>query len=93
VKGLARWHTLIAPRSPGGPPLGEWEGANMKFQVGKYICEISLDGDGKAQTRWFLGNGRKIEPPTYLDRIERVQYQAGLSAFREDCVGPGSISE
>jgi hypothetical protein len=53
----------------------------MRFQVGKLFCELSLDGDGRVQTRWFLADGRRIEPPHYLDAADRRQYRAGREAF------------
>jgi hypothetical protein len=53
----------------------------MQFQVGKLVCELSLDGDGEVQTRWFLTNGRRTEAPKYLAARERRQYRAGRDAF------------
>ncbi|HLK83381.1 MAG TPA: hypothetical protein VKT99_18080 [Xanthobacteraceae bacterium] len=53
----------------------------MRFQVGKFICELSLDDDGRVRTRWYLGNGRAVEPPKYLDAADRRQYRAGRDAF------------
>ena len=53
----------------------------MKFQVGKFTCELSLDDDGRVHTRWFLGNGCRIEPPKYLDAANRRQYRAQRDAF------------
>jgi hypothetical protein len=53
----------------------------MKFQAGKFTCELSLDDDGRVQTRWFLSNGRRIEPPHYLDAADRRQYRAQRDAF------------
>jgi hypothetical protein len=53
----------------------------MRFQVGRLFCEMSLDGDGRVQTQWSLGNGRRTEPPKYLDAADRRQYRAGREAF------------
>ncbi len=53
----------------------------MKFEVGKFVCEMSLDDDGRVQTRWFLRNGRRTEPPHYLDAADRRQYRAQRDAF------------
>lgn len=53
----------------------------MKFQVRKFLCEMSLDDGGRVETRWFDGPGRRIEPPMYLDRIERRQYRAARESF------------
>jgi hypothetical protein len=36
----------------------------MKFQVGRFLCEMSLDDHGGMQARRFLRGGRKTEPPT-----------------------------
>jgi len=53
----------------------------MRFQVGRFTCELSIDDDGSVQTQWFLRNGRKTEPPLYLDAADRRQYRAGRDAF------------
>lgn len=53
----------------------------MRFQVGRFICEMSLDDDGRVQMRWFLSNGRKTDQPRYLDAADRPQYRAGRNAF------------
>jgi hypothetical protein len=50
----------------------------MKFQVGKFTCELSLDHRGRVQVEWWL----RVQP-TYLNRAERTEYQAGRSAFLE----------
>jgi hypothetical protein len=42
---------------------------------------MSLNGDGRVQTQWFLRSGRKTEPPKYLDAADRRQYRAGRDAF------------
>jgi hypothetical protein len=47
----------------------------MKFQVGKFTCEISLDEDGKLKILW------SPETPKYLNRGERDQYQTGVAEF------------
>jgi len=49
----------------------------MRFQVGKFTCELARDDDGRLQMRWIP------EPPKYLNRAERRQYQAGRAAFLE----------
>jgi hypothetical protein len=53
----------------------------MRFQVGKLVCELALDESGGVETRWFLSNGRRTEPPKYLDAADRKQYRAGRDAF------------
>jgi hypothetical protein len=52
----------------------------MKFQVGMFLCELSLD-DGGVEARWFLADGRRIEPPKYLDAADRRQYRVGREEF------------
>jgi hypothetical protein len=47
----------------------------MKFQVGRFTCEMSLGGGGKVQTEWLP------RQPKYLGRAERAQYRAGRAAF------------
>ena len=47
----------------------------MKFQVGRFTCELSLDDNGEVQAKWLPWQ------PKYLNRAERVQYQAGRTAF------------
>jgi hypothetical protein len=49
----------------------------MKFQVGKFICEVLLGEDGKRLVKWLPGT------PKYLNKAERHQYQAGLAEFLE----------
>jgi hypothetical protein len=56
----------------------------MKFQVGRFTCELSLDGRGEVEATWLPWR------PRYLDRDERVQYCAGRTAFLAR-VNPGSI--
>jgi hypothetical protein len=53
----------------------------MRFQVGKLVCELALDESGGVETRWFLSNGRRTEPPKYLGAADRRQYRAGRDAF------------
>jgi hypothetical protein len=53
----------------------------MKFQVGRFTCEMSLDDHGGVQTLWFLCGGRETEPPKYLDAAGRRQYRASRDAF------------
>jgi hypothetical protein len=50
----------------------------MKFRVGRFTCEVLLGNDGKLVLRWLP------EPPKYLNRAERVQYQAGIAEFLEE---------
>lgn len=56
----------------------------MKFQVGRFTCELSMDDRGEVQAQWLPWQ------PRYLSKEEREQYQAGRAAFLE-CVSPGSI--
>jgi hypothetical protein len=53
----------------------------MRFQVGKFFCELSLDDNGSVQTQWYLGNCRRTEATKYLAARERRQYRAGRDAF------------
>ncbi len=57
----------------------------MKFQVGRFTCELSLDDSGEVEARWLPWQ------PKYLNKTERAQYQAGRAAFLEQ-VNPGSIA-
>jgi hypothetical protein len=56
----------------------------MKFQVGRFTCELSLDDRGDVEATWLPWR------PKYLSRDERVQYRAGRAAFLERA-NPGSI--
>jgi hypothetical protein len=47
----------------------------MKFQVGRFTCELSLDGRGEVEATWLPWQ------PRYLNRDERAQYRAGRAAF------------
>jgi hypothetical protein len=47
----------------------------MKFQVGRFTCEMSLDETGEVVTTWWP------EAPKYLDAANRRQYRAGRDAF------------
>jgi hypothetical protein len=47
----------------------------MKFQVGRFTCEMSLDHTGKAVTTWWP------KAPKYLDAADRRQYRGGRDAF------------
>jgi hypothetical protein len=47
----------------------------MKFQVGRFTCELSVDDNGEVRAQWLPWQ------PKYLNRAERVQYQAGRTAF------------
>jgi hypothetical protein len=49
----------------------------MKFQVGKFTCELSLDDRGDVRAQWLPRR------PRYLNREERAQYLARRSAFLE----------
>jgi len=73
--GLTRWETTIRLS---GEPLPKWGEGKMKFQVGKFTCEVLLGDDGKLVVRWFP------EPPKYLNKAERDQYQAGIAEFLEE---------
>ena len=57
----------------------------MKFRVGRFTCELSLDDNGEVRAQWLPWQ------PKYLSRAERVQYQAGRTAFLERA-NPGSIA-
>jgi hypothetical protein len=47
----------------------------MKFQVGRFICELSRDASGGLKIEW------QPRQPLYLNQAERRQYQAGRAAF------------
>jgi hypothetical protein len=49
----------------------------MKFQVGRFTCELSLDDRGEVQAQWLPWQ------PRYLTKEEREQYQVGRTAFLE----------
>jgi hypothetical protein len=49
----------------------------MKFQVGRFTCELSRSYTGGVVVTWF----RRTEPPKYLTKGEREQYRAGRTAF------------
>ncbi len=49
----------------------------MRFQVGRFTCEVLLSEDDKMRVKWLPGQ------PKYLNRAERAQYQAGLDEFLE----------
>jgi len=57
----------------------------MKFRVGRFTCELSLDDNGEVRAQWLPWQ------PKYLSRAERVQYQTGRAAFLER-TNPGSIA-
>jgi hypothetical protein len=59
----------------------------MKFQVGRFTCELSLDDRGEVLTAWLPWQ------PKYLNRVERVQYQAGRAAFLEHLGGDQRASQ
>jgi hypothetical protein len=56
----------------------------MKFQVGRFTCELSLDDKGEVQAQWLPGQ------PKYLNKDERLQYRVARAAFLERA-NPGSI--
>ena len=55
----------------------------MKFQVGRFTCELSRSYTGGVVVTWF----RKTEAPKYLNKGEREQYHAGRTAFLETVEG------
>jgi hypothetical protein len=55
----------------------------MKFQVGRFTCELSLDDNGEVQAQWLPWQ------PKYLNKDERVQYRVARAAFLERA-NPGS---
>jgi hypothetical protein len=56
----------------------------MKFQVGRFTCELSLDDKGEVQAEWLPWQ------PKYLNKDERVRYRVARAAFLERA-DPGSI--
>jgi hypothetical protein len=56
----------------------------MKFQVGRFTCELSLDDKGEMRAQWLPWQ------PKYLSKDERVQYRVGRAAFLE-CANPAWI--
>jgi hypothetical protein len=52
-------------------------GGEMKFQVGRFTCELSLNDRGEVAAAWLPCQ------PRYLSRDERAQYRAGRAAFLE----------
>jgi hypothetical protein len=56
----------------------------MKFQVGRFTCELSLNDRREVEATWLPWQ------PKYLSREERAQYRAGRAAFLER-VPQGSI--
>jgi hypothetical protein len=47
----------------------------MRFQVGKFACELSVNEGGTVLAKWTP------ETPKYLNKEERAQWQAGLTTF------------
>jgi hypothetical protein len=47
----------------------------MRFQVGKFVCELSVNEGGTVLAKWLP------ETPKYLNKEERAQWQAGLTTF------------
>jgi hypothetical protein len=58
----------------------------MKFQVGRFTCELSLDDRGEVEATWLPWQ------PRYLNREERAQYRTGRAAFLERAP-PGSTAD
>jgi hypothetical protein len=56
----------------------------MKFQVGRFMCEPSLNDRGEVEATWLPWQ------PRYLNREERAQYRTGRAAFWER-LPPGSV--
>jgi hypothetical protein len=59
----------------------------MRFQVGRFTCEMWLDASGQVKVEW------QPRRPLYLNPAERRQYQAGRKAFLEsleDHPSPGA---
>jgi hypothetical protein len=53
----------------------------MRFQVGnKYTCELTVNEGGTVLAKWMP------ETPKYLNKEERAQWQAGLTAFLDSLV-------
>jgi hypothetical protein len=49
----------------------------MRFQVGRFTCEMGLDASGEVKVEW------QPRRPLYLNPAERRQYQASRKAFLE----------
>ncbi len=73
--GLTRWETTIRLSRE---PLSKWGEGKMKFQVGKFTCEVLLGDDGKLVVRWFP------EPPKYLNKAERDRICLGSPKWHTD---------
>jgi hypothetical protein len=58
----------------------------MKFQVGRFTCEMSLDDGGHVQAQW------QPWQPKYLSKDERAQYQAGRATFLER-INPALVAD
>ena len=52
----------------------------MRFQVGKFVCELSVNEGGTVLAKWLP------ETPKYLNKAERAQWQAGLTAFLDSLI-------
>jgi hypothetical protein len=52
----------------------------MKFQVGRFTCELSVNEGGTVLAKWMP------ETPKYLKKDEREQWQAGLTAFLDSLI-------
>jgi hypothetical protein len=53
----------------------------MRFQVGRFTCEMWLDASGQVKVEW------QPRRPLYLNPAERRQYQASRKAFLESLEG------
>lgn len=58
----------------------------MRFQVGRFTCEMWLDASGEVKVEW------QPRRPLYLNRAERRQYQASRKAFLESLEDQSSQS-
>jgi hypothetical protein len=47
----------------------------MQIRVGRFVCTLSIDDHGEINAKWLPWR------PKYLNKDERVQYQAGRAAF------------
>jgi hypothetical protein len=53
---------------------------NTRFQVGKFVCELSVNEGGTVLAKWTP------ETPKYLNKNERAQWQAGLTTFLDSLI-------
>jgi hypothetical protein len=52
----------------------------MRFQVGRFTCELSVNEGGTVLAEWHP------ETPKYLNKEERAQWRAGLTTFLDNLV-------